>query len=61
MTTKEAVEELKSMKYGLGKMRLLYLLFPDTVIKLNKEEYGKRKREDTRAHSNANDGMCYEV
>ena len=38
MTTKEAVEELKSMRYGLGKMLLLCLLFPDAVIKLNKQE-----------------------
>lgn len=41
MTTKEAVEELKSMKYGLGKTLLLYLLFPESVIKLNKEEYAE--------------------
>lgn len=41
MTTKEAVEELKNMKYGLGKMFLTCLLFPEYVIKLNKEKYGK--------------------
>lgn len=39
MTTKEAVEELKTMKYGLGKLLLLCLLFPESVIKLNKKEY----------------------
>lgn len=41
MTTKEAVEELKSMKYGLGKMFLLCLLFPEYVIKLYKEKYAE--------------------
>lgn len=41
MTTKEAIEELKSMKYGLGKMLLLCLLFPESAIKLNKEEYAE--------------------
>lgn len=41
MTTKEAIEELKSMKYGLGKMLLICFLFPEFVIKLYKEEYGK--------------------
>lgn len=41
MTTKEAVEELKTMKYGLGKMLLLCLLFPESVIKINKQEYAE--------------------
>lgn len=41
MTTKEAVEELKSMKYGLGKILLLCLLFPESVIQLNKQEYAE--------------------
>lgn len=41
MTTKEVIEELKSMKYGLGKMLLLCLLFPESVIKLNKQEYAE--------------------
>lgn len=38
MTTKEAVGELKSMKYGLGKVLLLCFLFPESVIKLNKKK-----------------------
>ena len=41
MTTKEAVEELKSMKYGLGKMLLICFLFPEYVIKLYKEKYAE--------------------
>ena len=41
MTTKEAVDELKNMKCGLGKMLLICVLFPESVMKLNKKEYGK--------------------
>lgn len=46
MTTDEAVEALKNMQYGLGRIILLYLLCPDVVIKFSKDNYGKEEDDE---------------
>lgn len=46
MTTDEAVEVLKNMQYGLGRIILLYLICPDVVIKFSKDNYEKKEDDE---------------